>query len=131
MAQLKDIYEVNGNIVRNNFYTLEGKGKEFYIDPLTERYDEELKPLEHPVITPIGFLGGTHLFYICPFCQEIHIESTTNLNVDNKVLTIPCEQHTGVKIQMNMLKADKPDYIGFESDWEFMQRFEGMKKDLS
>lgn len=128
MASLEKIFEVRGSLIRNDFYVIANDSEEeiFYIDPLTQVYDENNKKLEFPKVVPIGFLRHFFFFYICPYCREIHVDSTTNLNVDNKIIDTKCSDlnKNTIRIQMELLRVEKGQYIGKKDEYEFMERFE-------
>ena len=111
-----------------------GTPTEYYIDPRTYRDENNLY-----VVKPIT---GNRLFfcYVCPFCQEIHIETCRALNVKHKKLYCKCKHIQSIGLQFILdapiaLISKEPyevynyyDEIVWNNkirrEWEYMQKFE-------
>ena len=74
MKNCKDLFELP---VTDAFACLgvmnQGKPTEYYIDPRTHRNDEDIY-----VVKPITW-NEAYFAYVCPYCQEIHIEAVNNI----------------------------------------------------
>ena len=103
-----------------------GGEDECYIDSRTKRSEKGIA-----VVKPIAE-NEKYIWYVCPFCQEIHIESKRCLNVNNKVLWTNCRYRNRViqyiLIDSNIEPIAQEEVLDseLEEEYNFMQGFERM-----
>lgn len=101
-----------------------GEEDEFYIDSRTTRNEQGLYKVK-----PIAE-NNLFMWYVCPFCQQIHIESKRCLNVTNKVLWANCKyrrrmvQYIVADCELDPIAHQEVEDTALESEYKFMQSFE-------
>ena len=124
MKKLEKLMKMNMNpIVENIFISKRGE-EEYYIDERTIKNEQGMK-----VVKPVAE-NEMFVWYICPFCQQIHIESKRCLNVNNKVIMTNCKYRYRImqyiiidcEIEPVAFQEAKDDVL--EKEYEFMMDFE-------
>lgn len=100
------------------------KSGEFYTDPRTVMKLNELprvKPFAESVL---------YIYYVCPYCRRIHIESKRFMNVLNRRVETRCKLETNYiiidwKIEAIAHEEAFPEELTRE--WEFMKQFEDIR----
>ncbi len=135
---IKNCSELFGMPITEAFDILEifnrGTIFEHYVDPRTYRNEDNIY-----VIKPITE-NSLYFCYVCPWCQDIHIESKRELFTDQRKLFVKCSHLKHLKltfiIDMPVARiAINDDVIkgrayrkGLTDEYNFMQRFEGEKE---
>ena len=125
MTKLETVLKINIiPIVESILIGNKGKPDEYYIDSRTKVNEKNM-----PIVKPIAE-NEKFIWYICPFCQKIHIESKRCLNVNNKILWANCKyrcrisQYITLDCESEPLAHQKVTDKELEHEWNYMQKFE-------
>lgn len=103
-----------------------GTENEYYIDLRTTKNEKGIA-----VVKPIAD-NEKYFWYVCPYCQEIHIESKRCLNINNKILWTNCKyrhrilQYILIDSNFEPIAKKEPLDSELEREYNFMQEFERM-----
>jgi hypothetical protein len=132
MTHLENMIQM-ADIIHDEFLILDAsKPVHYFVDERTMKNQQGI-----PLVKPIAE-NGRFFWYICPYCQQIHIESKRNLFRDNPIIRSGCEYRNRVlqDIEIDMKKdpiADTTELAAeavLEAEWEYMQQFEHSRKDI-
>lgn len=94
---------------------------EFYTDPRTV-----LKLNELPRVKPIAE-SLLYIYYVCPYCRRIHIESKRYMNVLNRMIETRCKhevKHIIIDWKVEPIAHEEAFPEELTKEWEFMKQFE-------
>lgn len=130
-TQLENLISMSDEITYKDFLIGNaGMPEEFYID---ERTSKVLNGI--PKVYPIA-KNAKFFWYVCPFCQRIHIESKRILNLNNRVIwgNCPYRQRLNQYIQIQVQMPADEEFGGqedvdsiMEAEWRYMEAYEGRK----
>lgn len=133
MAKLEKLLSMKFNLLSEIEVFRKGTDEEFYVDPRTVR--AMIGSNQPPKVKMIAE-NEKFFWYVCPFCQQIHIESKRCLNVDQKIIRANCKHRSSIFMDLiiDEVKCDIVGVVnGFEfeatlkSEWDFMRSFENFK----
>ncbi len=129
-TQLENLIAMSDEITYKDFLIgRAGTPEEFYIDERTSEANGI------PEVFPIAE-NSKFFWYVCPFCQRIHIESKRTLNLNNRVIwgNCPYRGRLNQYIQMRMQMPLDEEFGGqedvdsiMEAEWQYMKAYEGRK----
>lgn len=124
MTKLEKLIQMNMNPIVEDILICNKGDDEYYIDERKARNEQGM-----PIVKPIAE-SEMFVWYVCPFCQQIHIESKRCLNVNNKIIMTNCKYRYRIlqyividcEIEPVAFQEAKDDVL--EKEYEFMMDFE-------
>lgn len=125
MTKIQKLYQIKAiQAVENILVYNQGSKDECYIDSRTIRNEKGM-----PIVKQIAEIDK-YIWYVCPFCQQIHIESKRCLNVNNRILWTNCRyrsrvlQYITIDCDIEPIAHQEATDSELEQEYILMQEFE-------